>query len=150
MVFFQYSTLIYTSTHFEFDLVALIWLILLVIATYATIRFGISYIMSQGLSKKIYDCENIENIKDKDILERAKDVAKFNMTILHSFLVATVAIAAMILSLYSLYNKSLGFSIGFGTLQSLVLPIVVIISHIIRLNFEWYIKYNKLMDIKLE
>ncbi len=121
--------------------------VLLIISTGYTFYFVYSLVVLEGFSRKVYYCKNIENI-DKNTLGRSIDTAQFNIQILHSFLVMAIAFVALTLSLYNLY-KSLYPSMPLPILQ-LISSFTGILVSIVGINFKWYKKYNKLMDIKLD
>lgn len=122
---------------------------LLIITITFTFYFVYPLIMLEGLSKKLYDCDDIKSIKDPKTLERSIDIAKFNIQTLHSFLVMAIAVVALFLSLYGLY-RTIGITISLGLILSLVLSADGLMFSIFAMNYKWYKIYNKLMDINLE
>lgn len=65
--------------------------------------------------------------------------------VFHSFLVALIAVVALLLSLYSLHKNG-----NVGIVLSIVLPTIVLLIYIFSINCEWYTKFNILMGIELK
>jgi hypothetical protein len=111
------------------------------------------YIMLNDFSKQLFKInkkvEDLENINDEKILDSYIDIAKFNIQTLHSFLIMTIAIMALLLSLYSLY-KNLGLNTDVRLILSLLSPVIGIMFSISIINYIWYKKHNDLMNIKLK
>lgn len=136
------------------DLVTIkILMALSILAASLTVYFVFYYIMLNGFSKKLFNInkkvEDIENINDRKVLDSYIDIAKFNIQTLHSFLIMTITIMALLLSLYSLY-KSLGLNTDVRLILSLLSPVIGIMFSISIINYIWYKKHNDLMDIKLK
>lgn len=138
----------------EFGLEFLEISVLLIIASYFTFYFFYSLIILEGLSKKLFDCNDIKSIRDQKTLERSKDVAKFNITILLPFLIMAIAVVTLLLTLWGLYTRfiytNLGITIGLRLIFSLAPLAVGLIASTFAMNWKWYRIYNKLMNIKLE
>lgn len=140
---------LWLASYSEINLEFLVISLLLVIAIFSTFYFGYPLIVLEGLSKKLYDCDDMKSIKDPKTLERSIDIAKFNVQTLHSFLVMGIAVVALFLSLYGLY-RNIGVTISLWWILSLVLPATGLTVSIFTMNYKWYKIYVKLMDIKLE
>ena len=145
---------LWVALYLEISLEFLVISVPLLIASGFTFYYFYSLIMLEGLPKKLFDCNNIRGIRDPENLERSKDIAKFNIQNLHSFIVMTIAVVALCLSLYGLYTgfifTKLGVTIGLRLIFSLTPLAIGLIASIFAMNWKWYRIYNKLMDIKLE
>lgn len=145
---------LWVALYLEISLEFLVISVPLLIASGFTFYYFYSLITLEGLSKRLFDCNNIRGIRGPENLERSKDIAKFNIQTLHSFIVMTIAVVALCLSLYGLYTgfifTNLGVTIGLRLIFSLTPLAIGLIASIFAMNWKWYRIYNKLMDIKLE
>jgi hypothetical protein len=106
--------------------------------------------MLEGFSRKLYKCKNILNFKDPKLITNLDipiNIAQVNIQNLHSFLVMLIAVVALILSVYNLYQK-LDLPVNVWMVLSLLFPISALIGTIIMINYNWYKIYTKLMNIK--
>lgn len=107
-----------------------------------------SNVMLEGFSKKLYKCKNIENFKDIK-LDVSMNIAQVNIQTLHSFLVMSIAVVALIFSVYNLYQK-LNLPVNVVMIFSLLFPITFLMGTIIIINYKWFKIYIKLTNIKAE
>ncbi len=131
-------------------LIELLVLIFLSIAIAKLFYCFHSDVLLEGFSKKLYKCKNIKNFEDPKLITNLDipiDIAKVNIQNLHSFLVMLIAVVALILSVYNLYQK-LDLPVNVLMVLSMLFPISALIGIIIMINYNWYKIYIKLMNIK--
>ncbi len=123
----------------EFNIIFLGISLLLMIVCFFTSYYGY-LIMLEGLSKELFYNDNLK----KENIEWSIDIVKFNMQILHSFLVMGIAVIALIFSLYTLYVKAEFIDSRKVILLaiSMIFFITGLILAIITINYKWFKKYN--------